>query len=166
LFDSGSQCNLVFETLVDELGLETYDLVQPSSLVWLQGKTVMRITRRCKIKFSISAIYVDEVECEVAPLDTCGVMLGSPYLWDRDATFYREKTSIFLVKGGKAYLIKSHQERERTTPLVVKQGKTSRKQATFINNGMVDMQRKMEALCFCLLNGPTFGDQNPSNGEV
>jgi hypothetical protein len=69
LFDSGSQCNLVSETLVDELGLETYDLVQPSSLIWLQGKTVMRITRRCKIKFSISVSYVDEVECEVAPLD-------------------------------------------------------------------------------------------------
>jgi hypothetical protein len=51
----------------------------------------MRITRRCKIKFSISANYVDEVECEVAPLDACGVMLGSPYLWDRDATFYRRE---------------------------------------------------------------------------
>jgi hypothetical protein len=29
LFDSGSQCNMVFETIVDELGLETYDLVHP-----------------------------------------------------------------------------------------------------------------------------------------
>jgi hypothetical protein len=71
-----------------------------------------------------------------------------------------------LVKGGKAYLIKAHQYRERTTPLAEKQGKTRRKQATFINNGMVDMQRKMEALCFYLLNGLAFGDQKPSNGEV
>jgi hypothetical protein len=30
LFDSDSQCNLVSETLVDELGIETYDLVEPS----------------------------------------------------------------------------------------------------------------------------------------
>jgi hypothetical protein len=126
----------------------------------------MRITRRCKIKFSISASYVDEVECEVAPLDACGVMLGSPYLWDRDATFYRRENKYRLVKGGKAYLVKAHQERESITPLAVKQGQTSRKQATFVNNGMVDMQRQMEALCFCLLNGPTFGDQKPSNGEV
>jgi hypothetical protein len=71
---------MVFKTLVDELGLETYDLVQPSSLVWLEEKTIMIITRRGKIKFSISASYVDEVECEVSPLDACGVMLGSPYL--------------------------------------------------------------------------------------
>jgi hypothetical protein len=70
LFDNISQCNLVSETFVDELNLETYDLVHPSSLVWLQGKIVMRITRRCKFKFYISANYVDEVECEVAPLDS------------------------------------------------------------------------------------------------
>jgi hypothetical protein len=70
LFDSGSQRNLVFEKLVDEIGIETYDLVQPSSLIWLQGKIVTRITRRCKIKFAISSNYVDEVECEVEPLDT------------------------------------------------------------------------------------------------
>jgi len=59
LFDNGSQSNLVSETLVDELGLETYVLVNPSSLVCLQGQIVMRITQRCKIKFSISANYVN-----------------------------------------------------------------------------------------------------------
>jgi hypothetical protein len=167
LFDSGSQCNLVSETLVDELGLETYDLVQPSSLVWLQGKIVMRITQRCKIKFSISVSYVDEVECEVAPLDAYGVMFGSPYLWDRDATFYRRENKVPLGQGWQGILRQStSRERERITPLAAKQGQTSKKQATFVNNGMVDMERQMEALCFHLLNGPTFGDQNPSNGEV
>jgi hypothetical protein len=45
LFDSGSQCNLVFKTLVDEVGLETYDIVKPSSLVWLQWNFFMTITR-------------------------------------------------------------------------------------------------------------------------
>jgi hypothetical protein len=80
LFDNGSQCNLVSRTSVDELGIETYDLVQASPLVWLQGKIVMRITQRCKIKFSISVNYVNEVECEVGPLDAYRVMLGSPYL--------------------------------------------------------------------------------------
>ena len=44
-FDSGSQCNMISKNFVDELGLETYYLVQPSSLAWLQGKCVMRISR-------------------------------------------------------------------------------------------------------------------------
>jgi hypothetical protein len=106
LFDSGSQCNLVSEILVDELHLETYDLVYPSSSVWLQDEPVMRINQRCKVKFVISVSYVDEVECEVAPLDVCEVMLDSPYLWDRDATFYKRENKYRLVKGGKAYFIK------------------------------------------------------------
>jgi hypothetical protein len=38
LFKIGSQCNLIYETLVDKLGLETYDPVKPSSLSWLQGE--------------------------------------------------------------------------------------------------------------------------------
>jgi hypothetical protein len=71
-----------------------------------------------------------------------------------------------LVNGGKACLTKAHQYRETTTPLIEKQGKIRRKQATFISNGMVYMQRKMEALCFYVLKGLAFGDQNSSNGEV
>jgi hypothetical protein len=31
-FNSGSQCNLTFDSLVDKLGLETHNLVQPCSL--------------------------------------------------------------------------------------------------------------------------------------
>jgi hypothetical protein len=73
----------------------------------------MRITWRCKIKFSINASYVVEVECEVAPLDAYGVMFGSPFLWDRDATFYKRENKYRLVKGGKAYFVKSHKGRER-----------------------------------------------------
>jgi hypothetical protein len=58
-------------------------------------------------------MFFDEVECEVALLDTCKVTLGSPYLWDRDATFYRRENQYRLVKGGKAYINKVHQERKR-----------------------------------------------------
>jgi hypothetical protein len=93
-------------------------------------------------------------------------MFGSPYLWDRDATFYRRENKYHLVKGGKAYFIKAHKGRERITPLAAKQGQTSKQQATFFSDGMVDMEKQMEAMCFHLLNGPTFGDQKPPNGEV
>jgi len=66
----------------------------------------MGITQTCKIKFSISDSYVYEVECEVAALDSCEVMLGRPYLWDRDVSFYRREDKYFLFKGGKAYFVK------------------------------------------------------------
>jgi hypothetical protein len=47
----------------------------------------MRITRRCKIKLSISVDYANEVEFEVELLDVCEMMFGNTYLWDRDVTF-------------------------------------------------------------------------------
>ena len=78
MFDGGSQYNLIFESLVDELGLETHDIVQPCSFCCIQVKFVMRITERCKISFVINVDHVDEVECEVAPLDACEMMLAAP----------------------------------------------------------------------------------------
>jgi hypothetical protein len=60
----------------------------------------MIISWRYKIKFYISASYDDEVECEVPPLDACGVIFGSPYLWDRDDTFYKRLNKYLLVKSG------------------------------------------------------------------
>jgi hypothetical protein len=166
LFDNGSQCNLISKTLVDELGLETYDLVKPSSLAWLQGKYVMRITQRCKIKFSINASYVDEVECEVAPLDTCGVMFGSPYLWDRDATFYMREKKYFLVKGGKAYFIKAHKGRERITPLEKNRGMQARnKQPSSVMEWWI-WRRKWRPCASISLMVHILGTKSLTNGEV
>lgn len=38
LFDNISQCNLFFKSLVDESRLETFDLLEPCPLGWIQGK--------------------------------------------------------------------------------------------------------------------------------
>jgi len=57
-------------------------------------------------------------------------------------------------------------ERKRITPLAAKQGQINKQEETFFNDGMADMEKQMDAMCFHLLIGPTFGDQNPPNGEV
>ena len=43
---------------------------------------------------------MDEVELDVVPLDICGIVLGSPYLYDRKAVFYREQNKYHLFKDG------------------------------------------------------------------
>jgi len=43
------------------------------------------------------------VVVDVVPLDVCGVLLGSPYLYVRDAIFMRRVNQYRLVKDGKAY---------------------------------------------------------------
>ena len=63
------------------------------------------MTRQCKLRFTIGSLFVDEVELEVIPLDICGIVLGSPYLYDRKAILYRAKNKYQIVKNGIEYTI-------------------------------------------------------------
>jgi hypothetical protein len=68
----------------------------------------MHITKQCTIKFAISSKYVDEVTCDVVSLRECGMVLGSPYLYDRKAIFYRTKNQYQLTKAGQDYVVHAH----------------------------------------------------------
>jgi hypothetical protein len=48
---------------------------------------------------------------DVVPLDICGTVLGSPYLYDRNAIFYREDNKYQLTKDGKEYIVRAHQKK-------------------------------------------------------
>jgi hypothetical protein len=37
------------------------------------------VTKRCKLIFSITTNFIDEVDLDVIPLDMCGIVLESPY---------------------------------------------------------------------------------------
>jgi hypothetical protein len=51
---------------------------------------------------------VDEVDLDVVPLDICGIVLGSPYLYDMKAIFYREDNRYHLTKDGVEYIVRAH----------------------------------------------------------
>ena len=89
LFDSGSQVNLISEAIVKKLGLATTPHNKPYSLGWLNDKAQLQVTRQCKLKFSFGSAFVDEVELDIISLDICGIVLGSPYMYDRKTIFYR-----------------------------------------------------------------------------
>jgi hypothetical protein len=122
LFDPGSQSNLISTQLVEKLGLETQDHPHPYPLGWVRKYVELKVRKQCKFKFSINQNFVDEVVANVVPLDICGVILGSPYLYVRDAIFRRRENQYRLVKDGKyainaqkdkakLSLISAHQER-------------------------------------------------------
>ena len=69
LFDSGSQVNLISETLVKKLGLQTKPHEKPYPLGWVCDKTKLQVTRQCKLRFAIGSTFVDEVELDIVPLD-------------------------------------------------------------------------------------------------
>ena len=83
LFDSGSQTNLISDDLVKKLNLETILHPKPYPLGWICKDTNLQVTRKCILWFAITTDFIDEVELDVVLLDILGIILGSPYLFDR-----------------------------------------------------------------------------------
>jgi hypothetical protein len=57
---------------------------------------------------TITSKYVDEITCDVVPLETCVMVLGSLYLYDRKAIFYREQNKYHLTKEDNEYVVHAH----------------------------------------------------------
>jgi hypothetical protein len=108
LFDTGSQENLISEETIKKLKLETIPHPKPYPLGWICDNAKLQVTRRCKLRFAITANFVDEVELDVIPLDICGIVLGSPYLYDRKAIFHRHENKYHLFKDGVEYIVRAH----------------------------------------------------------
>ena len=105
MFDTGSQVNLIPEEVVKKLNLTTTPHPKPYPLGWVCDESQLQVTKQCKIRFSIIANFVDEVEANVVPLDICGLVLGSPYLYDQKSIFYRGKNKYHLFKDKIEYIV-------------------------------------------------------------
>jgi hypothetical protein len=112
LINNGSQSNLISEEVVKQLGLTTKLHHKPYSLKWISNNHKLPITKQCTLRFVISSKFVDGVTCDVLPLNECGMVLGSPYLYDRKIIFYREHNQYHLTKEGNEYVIHAHHIKE------------------------------------------------------
>jgi hypothetical protein len=108
LVDSGLQANPISEEVINNLGLETKPHPRPYPLGWICDDNNLQVTKQCKIKFAMTSNYVDEVELDMVPLDICGIVLGSPYLYDRKSIFYKEENKYCFKKDGKEYIVHAH----------------------------------------------------------
>lgn len=45
------------------------------------------------------------------PLDICGIVLGSPYIYHRKAIFHRHENKCHLFKDGLEYIVRSHSKK-------------------------------------------------------
>ena len=65
VIDSGSQKNLISQSLVKSLGLTTSKHSCPYPLGWIQKEGGLDIVQQCKFKFALDELYIDEVTCDV-----------------------------------------------------------------------------------------------------
>ncbi|KAA8542785.1 hypothetical protein F0562_023937 [Nyssa sinensis] len=105
IVDTGSQKNLISTSLVQKLGLDTIPHPKPYPLGWIQKDMELKIDRQCTFRFAISNQFIDELTCEVVPIDICQVIFGSPYLWERDAIYYRRAQKYEFSKDGKKFIV-------------------------------------------------------------
>ena len=103
LFDSGSQENIISE---EQLKLETIPHRKPYPLWWICKDANLQVSRKCILRFAITAHFIDTVELDVVPLDISGIVLGSPYLFDRKAIFHRHENKFRLFKYGKDFIVR------------------------------------------------------------
>ena len=115
LFDPGSQVNLISEKIVKKLGLKTTPHPKPYPLGWVCDDAKLNVTKQCKVRFAIATKLIEEVEMDVVPLDICGIVLGSPYLYDRDAIFFRKENKYHLTKEGVEYVVRAHNKKINAT---------------------------------------------------
>ncbi|GKA42329.1 hypothetical protein Tco_0734989 [Tanacetum coccineum] len=104
IVDTGSEKNLISSSLVERLGLETTPHPHTYSLGWIKKDVDTQVNRQCKFRFAITNQFIDEVTCDVVPLDICQIIFGSPYLWERDAVYFRRAQKYELEKDGKKYI--------------------------------------------------------------
>ena len=88
--------------------METKLHPKPYPLGWVCDNAHLQVTTQCRLSFSITSWFSDEVDLDVAPLDICGIVLGSPYLYNMKAIFYREDNMYHLTKDGIEYIIHAH----------------------------------------------------------
>ena len=77
IIDGGSCHNLASREMVDKLGLKLQRHSHPYHVQWLNDSGDIKIGYKVKVPFKIGE-YVDIVECDVAPMIVCHMLLGRP----------------------------------------------------------------------------------------
>jgi hypothetical protein len=96
LFENGSQVKLISESIVKKSGLNRKPHRKPYSLGWVCDDAKLQVKKKCKIGFAITTKFFDEVELDVLHLHICGIVLGIPYLFDRNAMFFLEIIGVLV----------------------------------------------------------------------
>ena len=86
IIDGGSCVNVASTLFIDKLGLETTKHPKPYKLQWLNNSGEVRVNKQVRVPFTIGK-YIDEVICDVVPMQACHMLLGKPWQWDRRVVY-------------------------------------------------------------------------------
>jgi hypothetical protein len=162
LIDNGSHSNLISEEVIKQLGLNTKMQHKPCSLKWIRNNHKLHITKKCTLNFVISSKSVDEVTCDVVPLNECGMVLGSPYLYDHKEIFYMEQNQYHLIKAGKEYVVHALHFKENQSLQTMEQLRKAVHASNtpiIVSNQVIDLKQEHEMIVEWNINHTLFQDK-------
>ena len=101
IVDGGSCTNVASTHLVEKLKLKAEPHPHPYHIQWLNQGKGLRVSSRCLLSLSIGKSYVDELWCDVLPMDACHVLLGRPWLFDRKVVHDGYQNTYTFLKDGR-----------------------------------------------------------------
>lgn len=105
VIDSGSCQKVVSEEAARKLCLKRESHPAPYKFTWLQEEIELRVFQHAHVTLSIGAYYKDTIMCDIVPMEVSHILLGRPWLFDRDVTNNgRENTYSFIFGNRKIVL--------------------------------------------------------------
>lgn len=83
ILDRSSQNNLILSSIVQELGLALNDHTNPYELSEKNWESFDKVTKQCTFKYNITKDFIDEMACDVVPIDYTNILVSIPFLYDR-----------------------------------------------------------------------------------
>jgi hypothetical protein len=68
-------------------------------LEWLTKGNEVTVSKHCLVSFSIGAKHKDNVWCDVVDMETCHLLLGKPWKYDKAAIHDETKNTYNLMLG-------------------------------------------------------------------
>ena len=104
---------MISEGLVNQIDLETIIHPRPYPLGWICKNENLQVTRKYILRLAINSNFLNEVELDVVPLDISGIVLGSPYLYDRKEVFHLHENTYQFIKYGIEYIVRAHKKSDK-----------------------------------------------------
>jgi hypothetical protein len=118
MIDSGSYCNGISKAIVEALGLSTWRIPEPRHVEWVHSCGMLKITHKVRVPFTVDD-FVDEVECDVLPLEVCGLLLGRPWQYDHNAMHAGRANTYSFMHDGKQRTLKPMRDDQIKSDIVL-----------------------------------------------
>jgi len=105
IIDGGSCHNLASCEMGDKLGLKLLRHPHPYHVQWLNDSKDIKIGYKENIPFKIGE-YVNTIECDVAPISVCHLLLGRPWQYDRYSQHCGRTNQFNINLKGKKFVLK------------------------------------------------------------